>query len=53
MVAAIILVGIFGHHKAANKDYIVHDAGWQFQMKLASPLTLDPSLITATHGASK
>jgi len=35
------------HHRAGNSDFIVHDAGWQFQMKLDASLTLDTARIAA------
>lgn len=47
--AAVIILGILFHHKAANSDFIVHDAGWQFQMKLAAPLSVDPSRIATKN----
>ena len=43
-VAPLILVLLF-HHRGGNSDFIVHDAGWQFQMKLDAPLTLNTAQI--------
>jgi hypothetical protein len=43
--AVLIALGILFHHSAGNADYLVHDAGWQFQMKLAAPLSLNPNQI--------
>jgi len=40
----LVLVLIF-HHRAGSSDFIVHDAGWQFQMKLVAPLTLNTAQI--------
>jgi hypothetical protein len=45
-VVPLVLVLIF-HHRAGNSDFIVHDAGWQFQMKLDASLTLDTARIAA------
>ncbi len=43
-VIPIVLVVLF-HHRAGSSDFIVHDAGWQFQMKLDAPLTLNTAQI--------
>jgi type IV secretion system protein VirB10 len=51
--AAVIILGILFHHKAANSDFIVHDAGWQFQMKLDAPLSVDPSQIATKTPSNK
>lgn len=40
----LVLVLIF-HRRAGSSDFIVHDAGWQFQMKLDAPLTLNTAQI--------
>jgi hypothetical protein len=48
ILAAIILAA---HHRAANLDYVLFDSGWQFQIVLDQPLTIDASRI-ATLAAS-
>jgi hypothetical protein len=42
---AFIILGIIFHHRSGTSDFIVHDAGWQFQMKLDAPLTLNTAQI--------
>jgi type IV secretion system protein VirB10 len=49
---ALILALTLGHHHTANVDYIVFDSGWQFQMALQQPLTLDASKVTAAAAAA-
>lgn len=49
-VAAILLAILF-HHKAGNSDYIVHDAGWQFQMKLTASLSLSATQVALASAA--
>lgn len=46
--AALVVLAILGaHHSANNTDFVLYDAGWQFQMVLDSPITLDPAQVTA------
>jgi len=46
--AALILLGMLaGRHHAANTDLVLYNAGWQFQMVLDSPLTLDAAQVAA------
>jgi hypothetical protein len=46
--AALVILGIVGaHHSANNTDFVLYDAGWQFQMVLDSPVTLDAAQVTA------
>lgn len=46
--AALVVLGILGaHHTANNTDFVLYDAGWQFQMVLDSPVTLDAGQVTA------
>jgi hypothetical protein len=48
VIAAGIVTGIiFGRHHQSNADYVLFDAGWQFQMTLASPLAVDGSQVAA------
>ena len=35
------------HHHANNTDFVLYDAGWQFQMVLDSPITLDAAQVAA------
>jgi hypothetical protein len=45
--AAIILIAALtsAHHRSAN--FVMFDSGWQFQMALATPLTLDAARVQA------
>ena len=46
--AALVVLGILGaHHSANNTDFVLYDAGWQFQMVLDSPVMLDASKVAA------
>jgi hypothetical protein len=46
--AAFVVLGVLvGHHSANNTDFVLYDAGWQFQMVLDSPVTLDAAQIAA------
>jgi type IV secretion system protein VirB10 len=47
--AAALTIGmvIWAHHRANNYDFVVFDVGWQFQMVLDSPVTLDAAQVTA------
>ncbi len=50
--AALVVLGILGaHHSANNTDFVLYDAGWQFQMVLDSPIALDPAQVTAAAAA--
>jgi hypothetical protein len=46
LAAMLTIVLVFGHHKS-NADYLLFDAGWQFQMSLTTPLTLDAAQVAA------
>jgi hypothetical protein len=53
-MAAIMVVSLLvWHHRGGN--YLLFDSGWQFQMALATPLTLDLSRVNAvkTPGSSQ
>ncbi|MGA8087207.1 MAG: hypothetical protein WCA10_07870 [Terracidiphilus sp.] len=43
----LVLSLVIGHHRANSADFILFDAGWQFQMALQEPLALDPAQISA------
>jgi hypothetical protein len=38
---------IWAHHRVNNTDFLLYDAGWQFQMILDSPVTLDAAQVAA------
>ena len=46
-VALVVGILFWAHHSANNYDYAVFDMGWQFQMVLDSPVTLDMAQVTA------
>jgi hypothetical protein len=46
--ALLILALALGHHHAANMDYVLFEDGWQFQIVLQQPLTLDPAQVSAS-----
>lgn len=46
--AALIIVAVtVGRHRANNTDFLLYSAGWQFQMVLDSPVTLDAAQVAA------
>jgi hypothetical protein len=46
--AALVILGAIGaHHRANNTDFVLYDAGWQFQMVLDSPVTLNAAQVAA------
>jgi hypothetical protein len=46
--AVLAVVGIlFGIHHKSNADYLLFDAGWQFQMALTTPLGVDAAQVVA------
>ena len=45
--AFTIAMLLWGHHRINSYDYAVFDAGWQFQMVLDSPVTLDATQVAA------
>jgi hypothetical protein len=51
--AALLVMGMLvGRHHAANLDYVLYDSGWQFQIVLEQPLTIDASRIPAATTVS-
>jgi hypothetical protein len=52
-VGILVLSLAIGHHRAGSGDYILFDAGWQFQMALQEPLTLDPAQISAAAAMAR
>ena len=49
--ALVVLMLVLAHHSANNTDFLLYDAGWQFQMILDSPLTLDAAQVSAAAAA--
>ena len=50
-VAVLVTALALSHHHG-NPDFVLFDNGWQFQMVLQSPLTLDASQVAAAAGAT-
>jgi type IV secretion system protein VirB10 len=48
IVGILALAFTIGHHRAGSIDYLVFDSGWQFQMTLQEPLTLDATQVAAS-----
>lgn len=42
---------LWAHHRASNYDFVAFDVGWQFQMVLDSPVTLDAAQVAAAASA--
>lgn len=51
--SAALMITIFAvmHHSQSKIDYVLFDAGWQFQMVLQSPLVVDASQVGAAAAA--
>ncbi|MGA1982103.1 MAG: hypothetical protein ABSG84_06495 [Acidobacteriaceae bacterium] len=47
MVGAFVIFMIVVLHHKNNSDYLLFDAGWQFQIALSSPLSLDAGQVAA------
>ncbi|HEX3987620.1 MAG TPA: hypothetical protein VHX13_13550 [Acidobacteriaceae bacterium] len=45
-VAAIVLIAILTSHRRGSGNFVLFDGGWQLQMTLAAPLTLDAARVT-------
>jgi hypothetical protein len=52
MAAFVIVMAILMHHRVNSTDFVLYDAGWQFQMILDSPVTLDGAQVTAAATAA-
>jgi hypothetical protein len=52
-VGILVLSLVIGHHRAGSADYILFDAGWQFQMALQEPLSLDPARVSAAAAIAR
>jgi type IV secretion system protein VirB10 len=48
MLALIIGMIVYAHHRANNTDFVLYDAGWQFQMILDSPVALNAAQVAAS-----
>jgi hypothetical protein len=46
-VAILVTLLALNHHNSKNTDFLLYDNGWQFQMVLHSPLTLDAGKVAA------
>jgi len=56
-MAGVMAAGLIGtlawmHHRVNSYDYVLFDAGWQFQMVLDSLVTLDASQVAAATAAA-
>jgi type IV secretion system protein VirB10 len=49
--ALMILIFAAAHHSQSKVDYVLFDAGWQFQMVLQSPLMVDADRVAAAAAA--
>jgi type IV secretion system protein VirB10 len=49
--ALLIAMLVLAHHRGNSTDFVLFDAGWQFQMVLDSPVTLDPAQVAAAAAA--
>lgn len=50
-VGILVLAVAICHHRASSTDYVLFDSGWQFQMTLQEPLTLDTARVPAAADA--
>jgi hypothetical protein len=51
MVAILVGMLLLMHHRAKSYDFAAFDVGWQFQMVLDSPVTLDLTRVAAAAAA--
>ncbi len=49
--ALVIAMLVMAHHRGNSTDFVLFDAGWQFQMVLDSPVTLDTAQVAAAAAA--
>jgi hypothetical protein len=52
-VGILVLSLVIGHHRAGSADFILFDAGWQFQMALQEPLKLDAAQVSAAAAIAR
>ncbi len=53
MAASVIGSLLWMHHRANSVDFVLYDAGWQFQVVLDSPVTLDAAQVVAAAAAPR
>jgi hypothetical protein len=46
-VGLVVLSLALTHHHASNANYVLFDSGWQFQMVIEEPLTLDTAQVSS------
>jgi hypothetical protein len=46
--AALVVLSVVATHHRGSANFVMFDNGWQFQMVLATPLTLDAARVQAT-----
>lgn len=53
-IFAGVMVTMFAiaHHRATSTDYVLFDSGWQFQMAVQEPLTLDAAQVSAAAASA-
>jgi hypothetical protein len=49
--ALLVVFAVMAHHRVNNTDFVLYDAGWQFQMVLDSPVTVDEAQVAAAVAA--
>jgi hypothetical protein len=49
--ALLVVFAVMAHHRVNNTDFVLYDAGWQFQMVLDSPVTVDEAQVAAAAAA--
>jgi hypothetical protein len=47
VVAALAILSIVFRHHVSNADFLLFDAGWQFQMTISTPLAVDAGQVAA------
>jgi type IV secretion system protein VirB10 len=47
VVVALVTLGLLVRHSTKNTDYLLFDAGWQFQMTISTPLSVDAGQVVA------
>lgn len=52
-VGIIVLSLVINHHRVTGADYVLFDSGWQFQMSLQEPLSLDAAQVTAAAAMAR
>jgi hypothetical protein len=51
-VVLVVVGAIVGRHHKDNSDYVLYDAGWQFQMTLITPLTVDSAQVSVAAASA-